>query len=41
MNRFQIVAGNVPPETAMPWTLVISIVAFGYPTQTAAASFGV
>ena len=29
MNRFQIVAGKLPPETEMPWTFVISIVAVG------------
>ena len=28
-NRFQIVAGKLPPETEMPWTFVISIVAVG------------
>ena len=28
MNFCQIVAGNVPPETSMPWTLVIGGVVF-------------
>lgn len=29
MKRFQIVAGKLPPATVIPWTLVISICAFG------------
>ena len=41
MNRRQIVAGNVPPATEMPWTFVIGISAWGYPTHTEADSVGV
>jgi hypothetical protein len=29
MKSFQIVAGNVPPATAMPWTFSIGISAWG------------
>ena len=41
MNAPQICAGKLPPETEIPWTLRISICAFGKPTQTAVARFGV
>jgi hypothetical protein len=29
MNRFQMSAGKLPPETVRPWTLVIWMAAFG------------
>src|SRR5213592_4393302 len=41
MNRRQFVAGNVGPETEMPWTEVIGISPRGYPIQTVASSEGV
>ena len=41
MKRCQIVAGNVPPVTRIPCTLVIGVVRPGYPTQTTAARAGV
>src|SRR6185436_11046779 len=39
VKRRQIVAGNVPPATRIPWTDVIGIFAFGYPTQTTVDAF--
>jgi len=41
MNRRQIVAGNVGPETSIPCTFVIGISPRGYPIQTVASSDGV
>ena len=41
MKSLQISAGNVPPATAIPWTLSIGISPFVYPTQTVVARFGV
>jgi hypothetical protein len=41
MKRFQIVAGKVPPATAIPCTLSIEISALGWPTHTVASSCGV
>jgi hypothetical protein len=41
MNSFQIVAGNVGPETAIPCTLSIGISPPGKPIQTVASRFGV
>jgi hypothetical protein len=38
MNSFQIVAGNVPPATEIPWTFSIGISPCGYPTQTVVSS---
>src|ERR1700704_5311497 len=40
MNSFQIVAGNVGPETEMPCTESIGISPFGYPIQIVASSPG-
>src|SRR6476659_2839306 len=40
MNNFQIVAGNVGPETAIPCTDVIGISPFGYPSQIVASRPG-
>ena len=41
MNRCQICAGKLPPVTGIPCTLVIEILALGYPTQTVVPSRGV
>ena len=45
MKSCQISAGNVPPATAMPWTLVMNCgvvpFALGYPTHTAVEYLGV
>jgi hypothetical protein len=41
MKSFQIVAGNVGPETAIPCTLVIGISPLGNPIQTVASRSGV
>src|SRR2546423_14826066 len=41
MKSFQIVAGKVPPATAIPCTLVIGISARGEPTHTVVSRFGV
>ncbi|MBW8742721.1 MAG: hypothetical protein JF623_08865 [Acidobacteria bacterium] len=40
MNRRQIVAGNVGPETSIPWTPRIGISPCGYPIHTVASSDG-
>src|SRR2546429_378815 len=41
MNRRQIVAGNVGPDTEIPCTDVIGISPLGYPIHTVASSEGV
>jgi hypothetical protein len=41
MKSRQIWAGNVPPATAIPCTLVIGTLPRGYPTQTVVPSLGV
>jgi hypothetical protein len=41
MKSFQIVAGKVPPATAIPCTFSIGISPPGYPTHTVVSSCGV
>ena len=41
MNDFQIVAGKVGPETAIPCTFSIGISPRGYPIQIVASRLGV
>jgi hypothetical protein len=41
MNRRHILAGNDPPTTEIPRTLVIALLLLAYPFQTTAVSSGV
>lgn len=40
MVRAQMAAGNDPPETLRPWTLVMGVILSGCPTHTAVAIWG-
>lgn len=41
MKRFQMIVGNVPPATWIPWTFSIGTCPCGYPIQTVVLRFGV